>query len=524
MTKNKQPISIFAPLVKYRHQLMLIGIIALAVFFRFWKLNTLPPGLHPDEAANGLDIVLRMFKGDIRPLYATNGPRESLFFLLQAIFVAIMGNTVTALRVAPALCGVAGVFTTYLWMKSWYGQRAGLIAGFLMAVTPWGVIITRDGFRASMTPLMVTLTLWLYTRALQTGKKKWFAFAGLSMGAGLYTYLSFRLFPFGLLAIAGCLYLGRRDFYKKWRKSINYSLIFVAIALIPMGLYGIKHPGDLGARAGGVSFTNKELNHGKPLQTLFDTGIKTLLMFNVHGDENYRQNLGGEPALNVFVGIMFVLGILICLSTITEPRSYGMMLLWAVMLAPEVLTAEGIPHFLRSIGALPFTLALATIGIGYMLDRWYATFPINSAARGTGLAIMLFLLALTAYHGYTEYFVAWASAPQTFEAYSEDSVGIAKYMISHPFTGQRIVLIDGYSDKTVQYLTHNKVTYRRIDPSEISGIPADGQPKQFLISKSFKDESLRDFRAKFSGGLLTPQYSQYNFTNAELFLVYTVTK
>ena len=47
-----------------------------------------------------------------------------------------------------------------------------------------------------MTPLMVTLAMYLFTRAVQTKKNKWFIWAGVVTKAlGMYTYLAFRLFP-----------------------------------------------------------------------------------------------------------------------------------------------------------------------------------------------------------------------------------------------------------------------------------------------------------------------------------------
>jgi hypothetical protein len=245
-------------------------------------------------------------------------------------------------------------------------------------------------------------------------------------------------------------------------------------------------------------------------------------MFNVHGDDNYRHNLGGQPQLNVFVGIMFILGIIICLSNISRPRYYGLLLLFGVMLLPEVLTAEGIPHALRAIGALPMALILAALGIEYMLERWYATFPVNSAARNSGLAVILLLLGLSIYQGYQQYFVAWANSEQTYAAYSENAVAIGKYLLAQPFNGQRYVVIDGYSDKTVEYLTHYHASYQRIDPEDIKAIPTDGQPKQFLITVSQQPAAIKALRERLSGGTLSPQYSSFN--GAELFDTYTVTK
>ena len=500
-------------------QIILVLIILVSIFFRFYRLNSLPPGLHPDEAANGLDIFRMIDHHDFRPLYNTNGPREALFFYLQAIFVLIMGNTILALRMAPAIIGVAGVYAVYLWSKSWFGQRVGLLSAAIMAVNPWAVTITRDGFRASMTPLMVALTLWAYTLALRTRKTKWFVIAGGIMSLGMYTYLSFKLFPLALVVIWSFMELWRKDIVKPLRKQLVISLVAFVIVLIPMGIYAIKHPGDVFARAGGVSFLEPSLNHGHPIQTLFSTIGKTALMFNVHGDENYRQNLGGAPELNIFVGLMFLFGIILCLTRLNKTRYFGLLVVFAVMLLPEVLTAEGIPHALRAIGAMPEALILAAVGIDYMLERWYATFPINAAARSAGLGIVVVLLLLSLYQGYEQYFVAWANSPQTYAAYAEDASSIGHYIIAHPFKGTRYVLIDGYTDKTVFYLTHYHATYTRIDPSDIANLPKTGA-KEFFISNEDHDDSIKALRAHFAGGQLSPEYSTFN--GAELYDIYVV--
>lgn len=505
---------------RHARLLTLVAIVLIAVFFRFWQLNHLPPGLHPDEAANGLDIFRMIDHHDFRVLYNTNGPREALFFYLQAIFVLILGNTILALRIAPALIGVAAVFTTYLWAKSWFGERVGLVAAFLMAVNPWAVTITRDGFRASMTPLMVTLAMYLFTRAAQTKQRKWFIAAGSVVGLGLYTYLAFRLFPLALAAIWAAMMIWRPKFIKPYNKLLGVSVIACLIVLVPLGIYGVRHPGDIGARAGGTSFLNKGLNHGHPVQTLLSDVGKTILMFNIHGDDNYRQNLGGAPELNIFVGIMFILGIIICLTHLNRPRYYGLLLVFGALLLPEVLTAEGIPHALRSIGAMPEALILAALGIEYMLERWYATFPINAAARTAGLSVIIVLLGLTLYQGYEQYFVAWANSPETYAAYAEDAVSMGMYLRNNPFAGSRYAVIDGYSDKTVQYLTHKHATYQLVDnTADIAKLPASGA-KQFFIGSGEHADAIKQLRAHFPGGQLYPEYSTFNGT--ELYDIYIV--
>jgi hypothetical protein len=505
----------------YRYQLCLLVILALAAFMRFHQLHQLPPGLHPDEAANGINIIDIIKHHDFQPFYASNGGREGLFFIIQALFVWMFGYTTFALRFAPALIGTLAVGAVYLWVGSWFGKRAGLIAAAMMATSTWAVVIARDGFRAGMLALVVPLVLWLFTKAFQTGRREWYIAAGICLGLGFYTYTAFRLFPLALVAGLIYLWIWRRRLLRKWWPGIVASVITAAIVLIPLGLYGIHYPGTLFGRVGWVSFTNPTFNHGHPIETLGENVVKTALMFNFHGDEDYRQNLGGAPELNVFVGIMFVLGLFVCLRRLKRPRYFAVLAVFGVMLLPEILSAEGIPHSLRAIGALPPTMALAAIGTMYMLDAWYGVFPRNQAARACGTAAIGVLLALSAYQGYVEYFVAWANAPQTYAAYSEDTTAVANYFDTTPFAGVRYGVGGAYQYLPVQFLTYERADYTLIDPSQLAQVPLQpGVAKEFSILEGERDPALKALKLRFPDGLISPHYSA--FSGNELFVIYTV--
>ncbi len=510
-----------AALKTYRYQVGLGLVLLLAAFMRLHQLDSLPPGLHPDEAANGLDILNIIHHHDFQPFYARNGGREGLFFIIQALFVWLFGNTTYALRLAPALLGTLAVGVVYLWGSSWFGRRAGLVAAAIMAATPWAVIISRDGFRAGMVALMVPLTLWLCTKACQTNKVGWYIAAGVSLGAGFYTYTAFRLFPLALLLIAGYAVARRPAWLGRIKHGLVVSLAATIITLGPLLVYGVHHPGELFSRAGGVSFTNPSLNHGHPLTTLGRTVVKTALMFNFHGDNNYRQNLGGQPELNVFVGIMFVLGLFVCCVRLRKLRYAALLGVFGVMLLPEVLTAEGIPHAMRAIGALPAVMVLAAIGVDYMLDAWHGVFPRNTGARLIGGAAVTLLLILSAYQGYVEYFVAWASAPQTYLAYSEDTSVLATYFNTNPFEGKRYAVAGSYSLMPVAYLTYHHASYIPVDPKAVSqvAIPSPGA-KQFSVLEGDKQTVLPLLKKAFPSGQVSPHYSP--FSGKELFVVYTV--
>lgn len=500
---------------KYGTWIVLTVIVLIAIFMRFYQLDQLPPGLHPDEAANGQDIF-RIFSRDIRPLYATNGPRESLFFFLQGIFVWFMGNTVLALRMAPAIAGVLAVIAVYYWGTDWFGRRVGLLAAFFMAVNPWVIVISRDGFRASMTPLMVALVAYFAGRAFKTRKLPYFIGAGVFLGLGAYTYTAFQLMlaaSFGL-----CVYMGifRRDFIvHNWRK-LGAALIALLIVLAPLGVYTVTHK-DTAARAGGTSFLNKDLNKGKPLETLGDSVTKTLLQYNFAGDSNARHNIPTEPYLNTFVGIMFILGILISLYALRHSRYVAVILIFGAMMLPAALTAEGLPHGLRSIGSAPAVMILAAIGLSYFIGRWYAIFPINSFARNVGLGFIFILLTATLLQGYKAYFVAWAGDQNIYDAYAEDMTEIAKQYnttLRGPNQPTVFMVVDGYSIRTIDYLTRIKSDYKynidsgfgldrgsgwkRLEWDQVKSVPLSQEPTVFFVQNNEHREAvLETLRAKY---------------------------
>jgi hypothetical protein len=248
--------------------------------------------------------------------------------------------------------------------------------------------------------------------------------------------------------------------------------------------------------------------------------VSTLLMFNVTGDDNYRHNLAMQPMLNVFVGLMLVAGLLVGISRLHQ-RRYRLVLIFSlVMLLPAVISTHDVPNAAHAIGLLPFVLALCAIGISYMLELWYATFPINSAARATGQAAIILLLALTLFQGYTQYFRAWAGSSPVYAAYDEGAVALSHYMAANKFNGQRYVVVTGDQLPVVRYLNYHNTVYQAIKPADILNLPSGTGGRQFLITAAARDDAVKNLKLKFSGGVLRPKYSGFNL--AEIYYIYEV--
>jgi 4-amino-4-deoxy-L-arabinose transferase-like glycosyltransferase len=502
----------FAWAGRYSAIISLAIVVLTGAFFRFYQLSSLPPGLHDSTARLALQAADLAERGWLPGLSAANG-YAPLFVWLQALPIMLLGHTELALRLWPALLGTLAVVATWLWVRSWFGVRVAWLSAFLVAVTPWAVTLSRGDAPTAILPLLVTLTLWLATRAWRAPSTK--------NTLALVAVLALNLLsgPLGwLLAvtvlITGAVQLARNKQLLVINRGRALALGGLALAFGGFACLAVASLPALKSLPQTAGFTAN-------IGTLGSNLVKTLLMFNAHGDENYLHNLSGEPLLNVFVGIMLIAGLLVSISRLHQ-RRYRLLLTFAlVLLIPAVITTVGAPNAGRAVAALPLVLALAAIGISYLLELWYTTFPINSAARATGQAAIIMLLVLTAYQGYTQYFRAWASMSQVYAAHHEAAAAIAHNMTGDKFSGQRYVVTSAAEQPVVSFLGH-KSAYQLIEPRELAGLPIAGSARLFYISVGSRDEAMKTIKIKFPGGILRPHYSTFN--QAEIYYTYELTK
>ncbi|HUD11922.1 MAG TPA: glycosyltransferase family 39 protein, partial [Candidatus Saccharimonadia bacterium] len=160
-TKIRPP---FAWLGQHTQLTSIVATMGIAAFFRFYELGSLPPGIDGQTATVGLQALNVLNHGTFPGLNAAND-YAPLWVWLQSVAIYVFGHTALALRIIPAILGTIAVLTAWLWMKSWFNLRLAWLTAFLLAVTPWAVTLSRSGSEAVLWPLLVTLTLWLATRA-----------------------------------------------------------------------------------------------------------------------------------------------------------------------------------------------------------------------------------------------------------------------------------------------------------------------------------------------------------------------
>jgi 4-amino-4-deoxy-L-arabinose transferase-like glycosyltransferase len=472
---------------------VLLAILAVAVFFRFWHLSSIPPGVYPDEAINANQAISEPG----RIFYPENNGREGLFINLLYLSFSLFSISIWSLKFISALVGVLTVFALYLLTKELFSnfhendsRKIGVwvFSCFLLAVSFWHVNFSRIAFRAILVPFFLVFLFYFLFRGFRTQKISNFIIAGVFFGLGFHTYIAYRLAGFLviLVLILWWIFYRKQGLQKRfWRFAICF-LLFAIIVALPLGIYFLKNPQDFISRAAGVSIFNQE----NPIKAFGKSLVSHLLMFNFRGDGNWRHNIAGEPVLFWPVGILFLIGIawVIC-KTIKATKNknypllttnYTLLSWWFIMLLPGILTIEGIPHSLRTIGASPPSFIFAGIG-GYFVYSRIKKFLIlkpKSLAK-IGLIFSLFILSFAfVFAQYWRYFWLWGKNPEVEGAFAKNYVELGNYLNSFPedfkkyvIVNQGGVLVNGIPmpSQTVEFIERTK--YKK--PKSVYLLPKD---------------------------------------------------
>ena len=208
----------------YTKVIPVLGIFFVALVLRIWKLDQVPPGLTHDEANNVCDAI-SVLKGE-RPFYfpVAQG-KEPLYPYSVAAVMAVVGQSVWAMRLTSILWGLLLIPITFIWIKRVFGYPVALFTIAGLAIGFWPVATARMGLRAISLPALLAISnLFLWIAVFGKGqvwkKVTYFTISGGFFGLCLYTYLASRLMVLVPLYFFAYLLLLQRDqFVEEWRRE-----------------------------------------------------------------------------------------------------------------------------------------------------------------------------------------------------------------------------------------------------------------------------------------------------------------
>ena len=509
MLRTAQPPSAPAPawtVPLWLELVLLLLLLAGALFLRLWHLTAVPPGFHFDEAID-LRQALNIVNG-ARPIYTTEGwGREALYYYLVALVLQIVPYNPLALRVSAVICGMGLLLVTYLFVRRWYGRLPAWISVAWLSLLYWPLSASRFGVRHISLPFVFGLAVWAFWWAWgddenQPVAKRRFALAGFLLGLTLYTYQPARFMPFIFVAFFAYLWLFHRA---TLRRRVTALVLWGGVALLVTLPLVVILQQNKGLESGERAFTIEPLTQlldGNPHPVLQNLAA-TAKVFTISGDPLESYNVPDRPIfVPAWTGLFFYAGLLIALWRWRQPLPMFLLLWLLVMLAPTVLTLSA-PNFNRMvaaqtpmaiIAALPFVELVKlrrpkTVHRSPITDNWPTAVP---------LLILLLALSLTTAATWEDYFTTWPNHPGTVAPLGRNVAAIAKYLEFDPSSAPAVISSANLEDAAPYVvevsLDRDDFPIRWVDSGQAMVLPAGVTNGRLIVATDrWIDEDIRAF-------------------------------
>lgn len=408
---------------------ILLAILIVGAILRFWDLGGVPPGLFRDEAEKGY-TALELWRTGRHAEFAADGSvvptrllpafvevggvqTSAIYQYLSAPLVGLLGLSRTTTRLVAALCGWLTILAAWAvavrlqegghlaWRRGGGSPPAAdgggvvpLVAAAFTAVGPTHVLFSRWAQQGITVPLFFTVGVVAVLSvpvAAERHRRALAAGGGLALAAAFYGYAPARLVV--PLLLLGLWWEMGGDLRRLVRAYWPAAALFFLFALPVLGFALTEGTGR---------FNRVSVLAGRgPLEAAglflanYAAHFDPRFLF-VAGDANPRHGLPFAGLMGWAETPFFLLGV----WTLVRGRGRaGTRLLTVWLLAAPAaasLTADGIPHALRSILFLPVVHLVSARGAG-LLAAWAG--ERRAAAAAGAAAVVTGVLAGAALSG-----------------------------------------------------------------------------------------------------------------------------
>lgn len=358
-----------------RVSLVLLFILAVAVFLRFYMLDSLPFGIWYDEGSQGIRARSMLVNPTFRPVFDGHSFMQQA---LYAIALDLFGRTnIAAIRAVTALFGVAGVVMAYVVGRELRGSLFGLLLASILATMRWSFTFSRMAMNSIEVVFFTLLALYFAIRLIRHRHLRDAVLLGLTVGFGLWFY---RAFQFAAVVIAGLIIVSWP--LRPFKRTVVVGLVAltnVAAVFFPLAIFAATRP-EFFSRINDTAIFYDTM----PVDEALAFNIPAhLRMFHIAGDRNGRHNLPAAPELDPVTGVLFGLGLVIAVRDRARRANLFFAALLVVGLIPAILTvAFEAPQSLRAIAVIPSVVYFAGLGaLALGQTAWCGLLELASVGR-----------------------------------------------------------------------------------------------------------------------------------------------
>lgn len=226
-----------------RIKIVLLLIVLIAAVLRLWNLGTIPPSLTWDEVAwgynaysigiDGKDEFGRFLPFDYIESFGDFKP--VLYVYLTVLPIKIFGLQEFAVRLPSAVIGILTVLVVFFLVRQIFNSSKNavmyaIVTAFLLAVSPWHIMLSRGAWEANLVPFFISLGVYFFLLSVEKiGKRKWFLpVSAIMFVLSIYSFNSGRVVAPIIVGILGFIHIK-----KLWNMKL-VSIIAVIVGIVAL--------------------------------------------------------------------------------------------------------------------------------------------------------------------------------------------------------------------------------------------------------------------------------------------------
>ncbi len=149
---------------------------------------------------------------------------------IEALFAYFLGVSGFSVSLPNILAGVFGIPLLYSMVKKYMGEFAGLVAAFVMAITPVFVATNRNNTMDGLLVFFLLAAAWAFIQATEKGQLRWLLLGAFIVGMGFNIKMMQAFLP--LPAFYALYFFGSRQGWG--RKIFNLGLASVLLLVVSL--------------------------------------------------------------------------------------------------------------------------------------------------------------------------------------------------------------------------------------------------------------------------------------------------
>ena len=397
-----------------------VCLLVLAAWLRMTDLATVPPGISDDEIIN-MRLVDNVRRGAIFVFFPDeDGGREGMYPVVMALLTAFTGEGTIGYRIVSVWLNLLSLAMLYALARHLFNPLVALLAMSMLAVNLTNNLLARSISSDAVVIFFMAAILLALARALPVYRSRRtvnarfasFGVLGGLLGISIYLHSSILLVVLACLVYVAWLLAVRPVMLRQSRGYIGFALLIMLIVTMPYFISSINLPQYAAIRW---------LRHSDGLLNAF---IASLLSIGGPGDANPIHNLPGRPLVDIFSGLLMLVGIVSSLRRWRQPQFMLLLIVFFVTL-PAAFIAKDSPNFFRFAVILPQLALFFAIGTLSVLRR---VVPIDAVFRRMAVGVILALLAFNLLWTWLDLFVDWRSSPAVIPRVNGESGRIARHL------------------------------------------------------------------------------------------------